>query len=69
MNHSNKKVMVSVIYRSSNQTNDEFGAVLSNLKLLVNDINYRKPSLSVVTGTLIRDVPLGDLMILILQRV
>ena len=55
MNHNNKKVMVSVIYRSPSQTNDEFDAFLSNLmhsylKLLFNDINYRKPFLSVVTG-------------------
>ena len=40
--------MVSVIYRSPSQTNDEFDAFLSNLQLLLNDINYRKPSLSVV---------------------
>ena len=50
MNHNNKKVMVSVIYRSPSQPNDEFDAFLSNLQLLFNDINYRKPFLSVVTG-------------------
>ena len=42
--------MISVIYRSPSQTNDEFDIFLSNLQLLLNDINYRKPSLSVVTG-------------------
>ena len=42
--------MVSVTYRSPSQTNDEFDAFLSNLQLLFNDINYRKPSLSVVTS-------------------
>ena len=50
MNYNNKKVMVSVIYRSPGQTNDEFDAFLSNLQLLLNDINYQKPSLSVVAG-------------------
>ena len=50
MSYNNKKVMVSVIYRSPNQTNDEFDAFLSNLQLLLNDINYQKPSLSVVAG-------------------
>ena len=50
LTHNNKKVMVSVIYRSPSQTNDEFDAFLSNLQLLLNDINYRKPSSSVVAG-------------------
>ena len=63
ISYNNKKVMVSVIYRSPSQTHDEFDAFLSNLQLLLNDINYQKPSLSVVA-----DVPLGGLMILILQR-
>ena len=39
MSYDNKKVMVSVIYRSPSQTNDEFDAFLSNLPLLLNDIN------------------------------
>ena len=50
MSYNNKKVMVSVIYRSPSQTNDEFDAFLSNLQLPLNDINYQKPSLSVVAG-------------------
>ena len=50
MNHNNEKVMVFVVYRSPSQTNDEFDAFLSNLQLLFNNISYRKPSLSVVTG-------------------
>ena len=50
MSHNNKKVMVSVIYRSPRQTNDEFDTFLSNFQMLLNDINSRKPSLSVVTG-------------------
>ena len=40
MSYNNRKVMVSVIYRSPSQTNDEFDAFLSNLQLLLNDINY-----------------------------
>ena len=50
MSYNNKKVMISVIYCSPSQTIDEFDAFLSNLQLLLNDINYRKPSLSVVAG-------------------
>ena len=50
MSHNNKKVMVSVICRSPRQTNDEFDTFLSNFQMLLNDINSRKPSLSVVTG-------------------
>ena len=50
MSYNNKKVMVSVIYRSPSQANDEFDAFLYSLQLLLNDINYRKPSLSVVAG-------------------
>ena len=50
MSNNNKKVMVSVIYRSPSQTNDEFEAFLSNFQMLLNDINNRKPSLSVTTG-------------------
>ena len=50
MSYNNKKVMVSVIYRSPSQTNDEFDTFLSNFQMLLNDINNHKPSLSVVTG-------------------
>ena len=50
MSYNNKKVMVSVIYRSPSQTNDEFDTFLSNFQMLLNDINNRKPSLSVVAG-------------------
>ena len=48
MSYNNKKVMVSVIYRSPSQTNDEFAIFLSDFQMLLNDINNRKPSLSVV---------------------
>ena len=50
MSNNNKKVMVSVIYRSPSQTNDEFEAFLSTFQMLLNDINNREPSLSVIIG-------------------
>ena len=50
MSYNNKKVMVSVIYRSPSQTNDDFDTFLSNFHMLLNEINNRKPSLSVITG-------------------
>ena len=34
ISHNNKKVMVSVIYRSSSQKNEEFNAFLSNFQEL-----------------------------------
>ena len=50
MSYNKNKVIVSVIYRSPSQTNDEFGLFLSSLEKLFSDINKLKPSLSVVTG-------------------
>ena len=50
MSYNNKKVIVSVIYRSPSQNTDEFDSFLSNFENFLNDINKRKPSLSVVTG-------------------
>ena len=50
MTYNKKKVIVSVVYRSPSQNNDEFGLFLSNLEKLFSDINKLKPSLSVVTG-------------------
>ena len=52
MIYHNKKVIVSVIYLSPNQRNDEFHLFLSGLDKLVSDINYRKqvPALSMITG-------------------
>ena len=46
----NKKIIVSVVYRSPSQNSDEFQLFLTNLERLFSDINKRKPSLSVVTG-------------------
>ena len=50
MSCNSKNVMVSVIYRSPSQTNDEFEVFLSNFQMLLDEINNRKPSLSVITG-------------------
>ena len=49
MSDNKNKVIVSVIYRSPSQTNDEFGLFLSNLEKRFSDINKLKSSLSVVT--------------------
>ena len=50
MTCSNKKVIVSVIYRSPSQNNSEFDLFLSNFEKPLSDINERKPFLSVITG-------------------
>ena len=50
MTYNNKKVIVSVIYRSPSQNNSEFDLFLSNFKKLFSNINERKPFLSVITG-------------------
>ena len=50
ISNNNKKVMISVICCSSTQTNDEFEAFLYNFQMVLNDINNRKPFLSVITG-------------------
>ena len=49
MSYSNKKVIVSVIYRSSSQNNNEFELFLLNFEQLLNNVNKRKLSLSVIT--------------------
>ena len=50
MTYNNKKVIVSVIYRSASQNNIEFDLFLSNFEKLLSDINERKPFSSVITG-------------------
>ena len=45
MGHNNKKVIVSVIYRSPSQNNDEFDLSLSNFEKLIIYIKNRKPYL------------------------
>ena len=50
MTYNNKKVIVSVIYRSPSQNNSEFDLFLSNFEKFLSDINKRKHFLSVITG-------------------
>ena len=50
MIHNNKKVLISVIYRSPNQTNCEFETFLTNFDDLLNKINNCEPSVAVITG-------------------
>ena len=50
MTYNNKKVIVSVIYRSPSQNNSESDLFLSNFGKLLSNINERKPFLSVITG-------------------
>ena len=48
MTYHNEDVIVSVIYRSTSESNNEFDSFLPNLKKLVNDINNGKPALSII---------------------
>ena len=48
MTYHNKKVIVSVIYRSPSQSINEFDSFLSNLEKLVCDINNRNSALSII---------------------
>ena len=50
MAYNNKKRIVPVIYRSLSQGNNEFELFLSNFEHILNDVNKRKPSLSVIAG-------------------
>ena len=50
MIYINKKVIVSVIYRSPSQNNDNFHAFISNFQKLISNINKHKPTLSVIAG-------------------
>ena len=50
MTYHNKKVIVSVIYRSPSQSINEFDSFLCNLEKLVSDINNRNPTLFEITG-------------------
>ena len=49
MTYNNKKVIVSVIYRSPSQSDSEFDLFLLNFEKLLSDINERKPFLFVIT--------------------
>ena len=50
MYYNNKKVIVSVIYRSPSQNYHEFDSILTNFQKLLNEISNRKRSLSINTG-------------------
>ena len=50
MNDVNKKVIVPVIYRSTNQNNREFDSFLLNFEKLLSNITTRKPTVSIITG-------------------
>ena len=50
MNYNNKKVIISVIYRSPSQSTDEFESFLLNFEQLFDDVCQRRPSLSIITG-------------------
>ena len=47
---NNKKMIVSVIYCSPSQNSNEFELFLSSFEQLLNDVNKRKTSLSVIKG-------------------
>ena len=50
MTYNNKRVIVSIIYRSPSQNNSEFDLFLSNFDKLLSVISKSKPSLSVITS-------------------
>ena len=50
MTYSNRKAIVSVIYRFPSQNDSEFDLFLSNFEKLLSNINKRKPSICVTTS-------------------
>ena len=50
MIYNNKKVIVSVIYRSPSQNNCQFESFLTNFEFLLSEIQKCKPSLPLITG-------------------
>ena len=50
MSYNNKKVLVSVVYRSPSQNKDEFALFLSNFQKLLDKMNSCKPTISIITG-------------------
>ena len=50
MTYNNKKVIVSVVYRSPGENNNEFELFLSNFEKRLCDISKSKPSLHVITS-------------------
>ena len=61
---NNKKILVSVAYRSPSQTNDEFNHFSLNFEKLLLDINQQKPHLTLVKGDFNTRSILGSLMTL-----
>ena len=49
---NNKKIIKSVIYRSTSQNNSEFNSFLSNLEQLLGEISKCKPTVSVIAGNI-----------------
>ena len=47
---NNKKIIVSVIYRSPSQSNREFNSFLSSFEQLLSEISKRIPTVSIITG-------------------
>ena len=50
INDNNKKMIVSVIYRSPSQNNSDFDTFLLNFEQLLSDISTRKSTTSIITG-------------------
>ena len=50
MNYNNKRVIVSVIYRSPSLNNSEFDSFLRSVERLLSDIKKIRPFLSVIMG-------------------
>ena len=50
MVNNNRKIIVSVIYRSPSQNNCEFESFITNFDYLLSEINKLKPSLAIITG-------------------
>ena len=50
MNDNKKKMIVSVIYCSSNQNNREFDSFLLDFEKLLSNITTRKSTVSIITG-------------------
>ena len=48
MDYNNKKVIVSAIYCSPSQNNEEFDSFLTNFQKLLNKISSHKPSLFII---------------------
>ena len=50
INDNNKKIIVSLNYRSPSQNNLEFDSFLLNFQQLLSDVSTRKQTVSIITG-------------------